>query len=119
MTVIDDRRELDETLRDGDFAAGKRVLLLAPRRGAFLEHCPAGTRGLACCNYLVVNFASNCPMDCRYCFLQEYLADNPALTAYVNPQRRSPSSRSSSTATPTGSSGSAPASSPTALRSIR
>src|SRR6266576_3696271 len=64
ITVIDDRRELAARFRS-DFAASKRVLLLARRKGAFLEHCPAGTRGLACCNYLVVNFASNCPMDCR------------------------------------------------------
>jgi len=59
VTIVADRRELTATM-GGDFAAAKRVLLLAPRRGAFLEHCPAGTRGLACCNYLVVNFASNC-----------------------------------------------------------
>lgn len=84
-TVVDDRRELAETLGD-DVTAAKRTLLLAPRRGAFLEHCPAGTRGLACCNYLVMTFASNCPMDCRYCFLQEYLAQNLPLTAYVNPE---------------------------------
>ncbi len=82
VRVIEDRREL----YGADFAAAKRRLLLAPRRGAFLEHCPAGTRGLACCNYLVLTFASNCPMDCRYCFLQEYLTDTPALTAYVNPE---------------------------------
>ena len=50
----------------------------APHRGSFLGHCPAGTRGLACCNYLVMNLAANCPMDCGYCFLQEYLADNAA-----------------------------------------
>lgn len=81
VRVIDDRH----ALRGQDFAAAKRRLLLAPRRGAFLEHCPAGTRGMACCNYLVLTFASNCPMDCRYCFLQDYLADAPALTAYVNP----------------------------------
>ena len=85
VTIVDDRRAL-RAPSEGDFAAGKRRLLLAPRRGAFLEHCPAGTRGLACCNYLVLTFASNCPMDCRYCFLQEYLDDNPVLTAYVNPE---------------------------------
>jgi spore photoproduct lyase len=79
--VVDDRRALA-----GDFAAAKRRLVLAPRRGSFLEHCPAGTRGVACCNYLVLHLASNCPMDCRYCFLQEYLADNAALTAWVNPE---------------------------------
>ena len=37
-----------------------------------------------CCNYLVVELASNCPMDCSYCFLQDYLADAPLLTAYTN-----------------------------------
>lgn len=63
---------------------GKRVLVLQRHRGGFLRHCPAGTAGLVCCNYLVVNLASNCPMDCSYCFLQEYLADAPALRAYTN-----------------------------------
>jgi spore photoproduct lyase len=84
VVLIDDRREL--AAPGADFAAAKRRLLLAPRRGPFLAHCPAGTRGLVCCNYLVLNLAANCPMDCRYCFLQEYLADAPALTAYVNPE---------------------------------
>ena len=63
---------------------GKRMLVLQRHRGGFLRHCPAGTAGLVCCNYLVVNLASNCPMDCSYCFLQDYLADAPALTAYTN-----------------------------------
>ena len=63
---------------------GKRGLVLQRHRGTFLRHCPAGTSGLVCCNYLVVNLASNCPMDCSYCFLQDYLADAPALTAYTN-----------------------------------
>ena len=40
--------------------------------------CPAGSSKFACCGYLVLMLASNCPMDCSYCFLQEYLADNPA-----------------------------------------
>jgi len=63
---------------------GKRALVLQRHRGSFLRHCPAGTSGLVCCNYLVVNLASNCPMDCSYCFLQDYLADTPALAAYTN-----------------------------------
>jgi spore photoproduct lyase len=85
FAVVDDRRELAAAL-GGDVAAAKRRLLLAPRRGPFLSHCPAGRGGLACCAYLVLELASNCPMDCRYCFLQEYLADNLPLTAYVNPE---------------------------------
>jgi spore photoproduct lyase len=63
---------------------GKRVLVLQRHRGGFLRHCPAGTAGLVCCNYLVVNLASNCPMDCSYCFLQDYLAEAPALRAFTN-----------------------------------
>ncbi len=66
------------------FAVGKRRLLFARQRSTFLEHCPAGTPGLVCCNYLVVSLISNCPMDCSYCFLQEYLANNPTLKVFTN-----------------------------------
>ncbi len=67
-----------------DLAKGKQALVLKRHRGGFLEYCPAGTPGLVCCNYLVVNFASNCPYDCSYCFLQDYLADNGRMTAFTN-----------------------------------
>jgi len=66
------------------FADGKRRLVIQRRRGSFLQHCPAGITGMVCCNYLVMNFASNCPFDCSYCFLQDYLANNPALKAFTN-----------------------------------
>lgn len=68
----------------GDFAAGKRRLVLRRHRGSFLQHCPAGTSGLICCNYLVLNLTTNCPLDCSYCFLQEYLGNNPAVKAFTN-----------------------------------
>ena len=67
-----------------NFAAGKQRLLVQRHRGTFLQHCPAGTTGMVCCNYLVMNFASNCPFDCSYCFLQDYLANNPALKVFTN-----------------------------------
>lgn len=79
-TVDDPRQAEADTL-----AAGKQRLVLQRHRGSFLQHCPAGTTGLVCCNYLVMNFASNCPFDCSYCFLQEYLANNPATKAFTNP----------------------------------
>ena len=66
------------------FGAGKRRLFFTRQRTRFLEHCPAGTPGLVCCNYLVVSLISNCPMDCSYCFLQEYLANNPTLKVFTN-----------------------------------
>lgn len=66
------------------FATGKRRMLFTRQRSTFLEHCPAGTSGLVCCNYLVVSLISNCSMDCSYCFLQEYLANNPTLKVFTN-----------------------------------
>jgi spore photoproduct lyase len=66
------------------FAAGKRRLVLMRRRSPFLMACPAGSSEFACCGYLVLTMASNCPMDCAYCFLQEYVADNPGFQVYAN-----------------------------------
>ncbi len=66
------------------FGAGKRRLFFTRQRARFLEHCPAGTPGLVCCNYLVVSLISNCPLDCSYCFLQEYLANNPTIKVFTN-----------------------------------
>lgn len=65
------------------FGAAKRTLYLTRHRGEFLKKCP-GSEGQVCCNYFVINFASNCPMDCSYCYLQEYLADNPSLKVFSN-----------------------------------
>lgn len=67
-----------------NFDAGKRRLIIKRNRGTFMQYCPAGTTGLVCCNYLVVNLASNCPFDCSYCFLQDYLANNAAVKAFTN-----------------------------------
>ena len=65
------------------FGKGKRQLFLQRHRGDFLKKCP-GSEGQVCCNYFVINFASNCPMECSYCYLQEYLAENPALKVFSN-----------------------------------
>ena len=66
------------------FGAGKRRMVVMERRAPFLMACPAGSSEFACCGYLVLVLASNCPMDCSYCFLQEYLADNPGFQVYAN-----------------------------------
>lgn len=79
--VLDDTSAADPS---GDFAAGKRRLVIKRHRGTFMQYCPAGTAGLVCCNYLVVSFGSNCPFDCGYCFLQDYLANNGAVKAFSN-----------------------------------
>ena len=75
--------EEPQTLAAADFGAAKRRLFLSRHRGEFLKKCP-GSDGQVCCNYFVINFASNCPMDCSYCYLQEYLASNSALKVFGN-----------------------------------
>src|SRR4029453_9800292 len=65
------------------FGGAKKRLFLTRYKGEFLKKCP-GSDGQVCCNYFVINFASNCPMDCSYCYLQEYLADNPELKVFSN-----------------------------------
>lgn len=65
------------------FGAAKRKLYLTKHKGEFFKKCP-GSEGQVCCNYFVINFASNCPMDCSYCYLQEYLADNSDLKVFSN-----------------------------------
>ncbi|MGH7828979.1 MAG: spore photoproduct lyase family protein, partial [Candidatus Binatia bacterium] len=85
VTFIDERLSSAEVQAGaGDsFGNGKRRLLLQRHKGDFLKKCP-GSEGQVCCNYFVVNFASNCPMECSYCYLQEYLAQNPALKVFSN-----------------------------------
>ena len=65
------------------FGAAKRKLYVAKHKGEFFKKCP-GSEGQVCCNYFVINFASNCPMDCSYCYLQDYLADNAELKVFSN-----------------------------------
>ncbi len=83
---VDDARAAARP-RPGDrdpFGAGKRRMLIVRRKSPFLMACPAGSSRFACCGYLVLTIASNCPMDCSYCFLQEYLADNPVFQIFSN-----------------------------------
>jgi spore photoproduct lyase len=65
------------------FGRAKKRLIIARHKGEFLKKCP-GSEGQVCCNYFVINFASNCSMDCRYCYLQEYLSSNPGLKVFSN-----------------------------------
>lgn len=68
-------------------ARAKKQLILARHKGHFFKPCP-GSRSRegiqnACCNYFVVNYASNCHLECSYCYLQAYL-NFPYLIVYAN-----------------------------------
>ncbi len=68
---------------------GKKYLWLSRYKGNFIKYCPGATgtsRHYRCCNYLVINEATNCPIECSYCFLQGYVT-NPAMTIYTNYQK--------------------------------
>ena len=85
FTIVDDvaAKNGSSDFSAHTFGAAKKTLLLTRHKGEFLKKCP-GSEGQVCCNYFVINFASNCPMDCSYCYLQEYLAQNPALKVFTN-----------------------------------
>lgn len=82
---IRDKSEVLEGLENSGkrVAAGKQLLFLTTQRGRFFKKCP-GTKGQICCNYYVVNFATNCHLDCSYCILQGYYENNPCITFFVN-----------------------------------
>lgn len=66
------------------FGEGKKCLALSRFKGSFLKKCPGVSPGMVCCNYYVVNLSKNCIYDCSYCFLQDFLGNNPMQVAYVN-----------------------------------
>ena len=88
----------EEVYREEDFlqmiqniplTEGKRYLWLTRYKGDFIKYCPGATQTAQtyrCCNYLVINEATNCPIECSYCFLQGYVT-NPAMTIYTNYER--------------------------------
>jgi len=82
---IRDKAEAIATLGQTDdrVEVGKQILFLTTQKGRFFKKCP-GTKGLICCNYYVVNFATNCHLDCSYCILQGYYENNPFITFFVN-----------------------------------
>ncbi|MGH9342011.1 MAG: radical SAM protein [Acidobacteriota bacterium] len=87
--VIDSAEDLLEEAkrRNPSIASGKKHLILARHKGQFFKSCPAAqTRGSlrnVCCNYFVINYASNCHMECSYCYLQAYL-NMPYMVVYAN-----------------------------------
>jgi len=65
------------------FKEGKETLFLTKFPGNFIKPCPGTGKGYLCCGYMVINQPINCPMDCTYCILQDYLGPSP-LILYVN-----------------------------------
>lgn len=54
---------------------GKKRLALVEKKGQKLDTCASKYNDYVCCNVKVLKAVSNCPYDCTYCFLQNYLTD--------------------------------------------
>lgn len=54
---------------------GKRHLALTAKRGEAFHLCASADPDYLCCQVRVLAQVSNCPYDCSYCFLQNYLTD--------------------------------------------
>jgi len=75
-------RDLRATAAD-PIGEGKKRLFIGRQQGAFLKKCP-GTRNMLCCNYYILNLATQCSLNCSYCILQEYFQNNPVLKIFCN-----------------------------------
>jgi len=58
-----------------DYREGKTVLRVASKKGDAFGLCASLSEEYVCCNVHVLASVSNCPYDCSYCFLQNYLTD--------------------------------------------
>ena len=67
---IDDKVATTPYYRDG-----KRNLVVTAKKGETLDTCATISDKYICCNVKVLKSISNCPYDCSYCFLQNYLND--------------------------------------------
>ena len=57
---------------------GKKSIEYVPYKGEKMDTCATIHNDYVCCNVKVLKSVSNCPFDCSYCFLQNYLT-NPQL----------------------------------------
>lgn len=74
---------LEDIRRSGDpVKEGKRTLYLTSQKGRFVKPCPC-SRGAIGCGYFIINLQLQCPLDCTYCILQQYLAE-PWLVVFTN-----------------------------------
>lgn len=61
---------------ESHYRDGKKHLHISPKHGEKMDTCATHSEtDYVCCNVKVLKSVSNCPFDCSYCFLQNYLND--------------------------------------------
>ncbi|UCG79253.1 MAG: hypothetical protein JSV21_05365 [Nitrospirota bacterium] len=63
-----------------DFREGKQEVAIVSKRGGSLGVCATFNDKYICCNVHVLRSVHNCPFECSYCFLQNYLTDGATRT---------------------------------------
>lgn len=85
IQIVSEKPLWEKGSKASDFTQSKKLLYLTKFTGQFFKRCPGSTQKkvLNCCNYHILNLASQCDMNCSYCYLQSYLND-PLLKIYTN-----------------------------------
>lgn len=85
IQIVDDKPPLKDSgeLSVESFEKSKKNLFITPHKGLFFKRCPGAKKGLACCNYFVLNLGLQCNMDCSYCYLQSFI-NTPYSIIYSN-----------------------------------
>lgn len=58
-----------------NFREGKNTVREVPKMGESMGSCATLNKKYLCCNVHVLRSVHNCPFECSYCFLQNYLND--------------------------------------------
>lgn len=82
-TPIHHVADASELKKKRPMTQAKRILFLTRFKGQSLKSCQ-GQGDYVCCDYHTLTFISNCHLECSYCFLQDYLKDNPVITLFAN-----------------------------------
>ncbi|MCX8161147.1 MAG: hypothetical protein N3G18_09530 [Candidatus Saccharicenans sp.] len=83
VEVVDSAEPVRETVRlSSDPVGESKQHLFITAQPSFIRPCPC-TPGCLGCGYWTIDLDLNCPFDCSYCILQDYLGLQP-LTVAVN-----------------------------------
>lgn len=66
-------KALQQLPRINHYREGKYSLHVRQKQGVAFKPCASLNPEYVCCNVQVLDAVSNCPYDCSYCFLQNYL----------------------------------------------
>ena len=82
-----DRQEWKEKFLAKDnkvsLTKGKKTLYLKKFLGSPIKACPGFSPEAVCCNYYVLDFIENCPLECSYCILQA-IHNQPTIVFHAN-----------------------------------